>query len=96
VTAASTVNQPRAAKKAEIGAGMSTESLVGSRSRDACRNRASERLAVRSTRIGGLSARLRDVRLPARAVRFVIETRDPAYRGWEEWTRDRSHQLLEI
>jgi len=25
---------------------------------------------------------------------LVFETRDPAYRGWEEWTRDRSHAIL--
>lgn len=27
---------------------------------------------------------------------LVFETRDPAFRGWEEWTRDRSHQLIAI
>jgi SAM-dependent methyltransferase len=26
----------------------------------------------------------------------VFETRDPAFRGWEEWTRDQSYRLVEI
>jgi hypothetical protein len=28
--------------------------------------------------------------------RLVFETRDPARRGWEEWTRDRTHQVVEL
>ncbi|MEM9464225.1 MAG: class I SAM-dependent methyltransferase [Actinomycetota bacterium] len=28
--------------------------------------------------------------------RFVFETRDPAQRQWERWTRDRTRQVLEI
>jgi len=27
---------------------------------------------------------------------LVLETRDPAYRGWEEWTREASHAVTEI
>jgi SAM-dependent methyltransferase len=26
----------------------------------------------------------------------VFETRDPAYRGWEEWTRDRTYQVVDV
>jgi SAM-dependent methyltransferase len=28
--------------------------------------------------------------------RFVFETRDPARRGWEEWTRDTTHSVTEV
>jgi SAM-dependent methyltransferase len=28
--------------------------------------------------------------------KLVLETRDPAFRGWEEWTRDQSHRLVEV
>ncbi|RZT19931.1 methyltransferase family protein [Kribbella sp. VKM Ac-2569] len=28
--------------------------------------------------------------------RFVFETRDPARRQWEEWTRERTHQVREV
>ncbi|MGW2715828.1 class I SAM-dependent methyltransferase [Streptomyces sp. NPDC001356] len=28
--------------------------------------------------------------------RLVFETRDPARRGWEEWTREKSHRVTEI
>ncbi|MFJ6622072.1 class I SAM-dependent methyltransferase [Kitasatospora sp. NPDC091335] len=28
--------------------------------------------------------------------RLVFETRDPAARGWEEWTRGRSHRVTEV
>ncbi|TDD22068.1 class I SAM-dependent methyltransferase [Kribbella turkmenica] len=28
--------------------------------------------------------------------RFVFETRDPARRGWEEWTREKTHQVTEV
>jgi SAM-dependent methyltransferase len=28
--------------------------------------------------------------------RFVFETRDPARRGWEEWTRERTHQVKSV
>jgi SAM-dependent methyltransferase len=27
---------------------------------------------------------------------LVLETRDPAVRGWEEWTRDQSYRVVEI
>ncbi|HEY3922835.1 MAG TPA: class I SAM-dependent methyltransferase [Gaiellaceae bacterium] len=27
---------------------------------------------------------------------LVFETRDPAYRGWQEWTRTRTHRVLDI
>jgi SAM-dependent methyltransferase len=27
---------------------------------------------------------------------LVFETRDPAFRGWEEWTRDASHRVVEV
>jgi SAM-dependent methyltransferase len=27
---------------------------------------------------------------------LVFETRDPAFRGWEEWTRDRTHRVVHI
>lgn len=27
---------------------------------------------------------------------LVFETRDPAFRGWEEWTREQTHQLVEL
>jgi ubiquinone/menaquinone biosynthesis C-methylase UbiE len=27
---------------------------------------------------------------------FVVETRDPARRGWEEWTRERTHRSVEV
>ncbi len=27
---------------------------------------------------------------------LVFETRDPAFRGWEEWTRDRTRQVVDI
>jgi SAM-dependent methyltransferase len=27
---------------------------------------------------------------------LVFETRDPAFRGWEEWTRDRTHRVIRI
>jgi SAM-dependent methyltransferase len=27
---------------------------------------------------------------------LVFETRDPAFRGWDEWIRDRTHQVIEI
>jgi SAM-dependent methyltransferase len=28
--------------------------------------------------------------------RFVFETRDPARRGWEEWTRERTHRVTTV
>ena len=28
--------------------------------------------------------------------RLVFETRDPAYRGWQGWTRDRTHQVVDV
>jgi SAM-dependent methyltransferase len=28
--------------------------------------------------------------------RFVFETRDPARRAWEEWTREHTHQVLDV
>ena len=28
--------------------------------------------------------------------RFVFETRDPARRGWEEWTRENTHQVTSV
>lgn len=28
--------------------------------------------------------------------RFVFETRDPARRGWEEWTREQTHQVKSV
>ena len=28
--------------------------------------------------------------------RFVFETRDPARRGWEEWTREQTHQVTAV
>ncbi len=27
---------------------------------------------------------------------LVFETRDPAYRGWEEWTKEQSHSFIEV
>ena len=31
-----------------------------------------------------------------RGGRFVFETRDPARRAWEEWTRERTHQVKTV
>jgi SAM-dependent methyltransferase len=43
------------------------------------------------------AATLNGVRSALRADgRFVFETRDPARRGWEEWTREHTHAVTEI
>lgn len=43
------------------------------------------------------AATLRGVRDALRpGGRFVFETRDPARRGWEEWTRERTHAVTDI
>ena len=42
----------------------------------------------------GTLASVRDALTPGG--HFVFETRDPAFRGWEEWTRDASHRVVEV
>ena len=43
------------------------------------------------------AATLRGVRDALRpGGRFVFETRDPARRGWEEWTREGTHQVAPV